>query len=54
MSGEKYSHAGECATALHVIISFFFRNVILPHATDVFIVVGRSKNITHVKLLGPS
>ena len=59
MLGEKYSpslrslaHAGECATALHVIVFFaemFFFSTCF--GTDLFMVVERSKDITHVKLL---
>ena len=54
MSGEKlspnlrslYTHVGECATALHVIT--FFASWF---GTDLFMVVERSRDITHVKLL---
>ena len=52
-----HPHAGECATALHVIISFFFFLFQKCYftawlGTDLFyIVVERSKDITHVKLL---
>ena len=40
------------ASTVYVIISFFFRNVILPHGSVLtYIVVEKSKDITHVKLL---
>ena len=41
-----FAHAGECATALHVIT--FFASWF---GTDLFMVVERSRDITHVKLL---
>ena len=47
-----YAHAGKCATALHVITFFaekyFFATCV---GTDLFMVVERSKDITHVKPL---
>ena len=47
----QYPHAGECATALH--ITFFFQKCYFTawFGTDLFIVVERSKDIMHVKIL---
>ena len=48
-----YPHGGECATALHVIISSFFQNCYFTacFGTDLLKVMERSKDITHVTLL---
>ena len=50
-----YPHAGECVTALHVIISFFFffseMLFYRMFGIDLFIVAERSNDITHFKLL---
>ena len=45
------SHAGECATALYVIIYYFAKIFTAWFGTDLLIVVERSKDLTHLKFL---